>query len=64
MAKKDSKNIKVTLEYGLIGATKLQIATAKALGLSKRGKSNIVPMDEACLGKIRKIEHLVKVEEI
>jgi len=62
--KKADKQIKVTLKYGLIGATKPQIATAKALGLSKRGKSNIVPADSACLGKIKKIEHLVEVEEV
>ena len=59
-----TKQLKVTLKYGLIGATKPQIATAESLGLKKRGKSNIVPADAACLGKIKKIEHLLEVEEV
>ena len=64
MAAKKEKQIKVTLAKGLIGATKLQIANANALGLKKRGNSNIVPDNATILGKIKKIEHLLKVEEV
>ena len=64
MAKKSGKQIKVTLKKSAIGSKKSHIATAEALGLFKVNSWNIVPADEANLGKVKKIEHLVKVEEV
>lgn len=56
-------NIKVTLVKSFIGRKDDQIATAKSLGLRKIGDIAIQPDNEATQGKIKKISHLVKVEE-
>ena len=55
--------MKVTLVKSLIGSTKTQIATAKALGLSKMGDSTVQPDTAQTKGQINKISHLVKVSE-
>ncbi|MDE6551121.1 MAG: 50S ribosomal protein L30 [Clostridia bacterium] len=58
------KKIKVTLVKSLIGRLENQKANVAALGLSKIGDSNTLP-DNACTrGMIRKVSHMVKVEEI
>ena len=58
------KKIKVTLVKSLIGRFENQKANVAALGLSKIGDSNTLP-DNACTrGMIRKVSHMVKVEEI
>ena len=57
------KTIKVTLVKSLICSKKDQIATATALGLHKIGDSSIQPDNAATQGKIRKISHLLKVED-
>jgi len=62
--KKAGKQIKVTLTKSFIGEKKNAKETAKALGLFKPNASNIVPADEANLGKVRAIAHLVRVEEV
>jgi large subunit ribosomal protein L30 len=54
---------KVTLVKSLIGSKKDQIATAQALGLRRIGDSSTQPDNDATNGKVRKISHLVKVEE-
>lgn len=56
-----SKNIK--LVKSLIGRKKDQIATANSLGLKKVGDVSVQPENEATLGKIQKISHLVEVTE-
>ena len=56
-----AKNIK--LEKSLIGRKKDQIATANSLGLKKVGDVSVQPENEATLGKIQKISHLVEVTE-
>ena len=56
-----AKNIK--LVKSLIGRKKDQIATAKSLGLKKVGDVSVQPENEATLGKIQKISHLVEVTE-
>ena len=56
-----AKNIK--LVKSLIGRTKDQIATANSLGLKKVGDVSVQPENEATLGKIQKISHLVEVTE-
>ena len=56
-----AKNIK--LVKSLIGRKKDQIATANSLGLKKVGDVSVQPENEATLGKIQKISHLVEVTE-
>lgn len=56
-----AKNIK--LVKSLIGRKKDQIATANSLGLKKVGAVSVQPENEATLGKIQKISHLVEVTE-
>ena len=56
-----TKNIK--LVKSLIGRKKDQIATANSLGLKKVGDVSVQPENEATLGKIQKISHLVEVTE-
>lgn len=56
-----AKNIK--LVKSLIGRKKDQIATANSLGLKKVGDVSVQPENEATLGKIQKISHLVEVSE-
>lgn len=56
-----AKNIK--LVKSLIGRKKDQIATANSLGLKKVGNVSVQPENEATLGKIQKISHLVEVTE-
>ena len=56
-----AKNIK--LVKSLIGRKKDQIATANSLGLKQVGDVSVQPENEATLGKIQKISHLVEVTE-
>ena len=56
-----AKNIK--LVKSLISRKKDQIATANSLGLKKVGDVSVQPENEATLGKIQKISHLVEVTE-
>lgn len=53
--------LKVTLVKSLIGAQKDQIATARALGLTKIGDSSTQPDNVQTKGKVAKIIHLIKV---
>lgn len=57
-------NLKITLTRGLAGKRKDQKAVATSLGLTKTNQSKIHPKNEATLGKVNKISHLVKVEEV
>ena len=56
-----AKNFK--LVKSLIGRKKDQISTANSLGLKKVGDVSVQPENEATLGKIQKISHLVEVTE-
>jgi len=58
------KQIKVTLVRSTIGRPIDQKRTAAALGLKKLNHSKIFDDRPDIRGMIRKIEHLVKVEEI
>ncbi|HHW60228.1 MAG: 50S ribosomal protein L30 [Bacteroidales bacterium] len=58
------KQIKVTLVRSLIGRPKDQKRTAEALGLRKLNHSRIFDDTPSIRGMIKKIEHLVKVEDI
>ncbi|MCI1982134.1 MAG: 50S ribosomal protein L30 [Oscillospiraceae bacterium] len=53
--------LKVTLVKSLIGAKKDQIATARALGLTKIGDSSVQPDNNQTKGKVAKIIHLIEV---
>ena len=53
--------LKVTLTKSLIGAKKDQIATARALGLTKIGDSSVQPDNAQTKGKVAKIIHLIEV---
>lgn len=54
--------IKVTQVRSLIDRPKSQKLTMQALGLNKIGKSVEIESNNAMDGMIRKINHLVKVE--
>lgn len=56
------EKVKVTLVRSLIAAKPNQKATAKTLGLTKIGDSNVFANDQVLAGKIKVIAHLVKVE--
>ena len=56
--------LKITLKKGLCGAKKGQIATVKALGLHKIGSSVEQKDNEAIQGMIKKVSHLLEVEEV
>lgn len=57
-------SLKIKLEKSLAGRLKNQIATAKSLKLNKINSETVQPDNEATLGKIKVIKHLVKVTEI
>jgi large subunit ribosomal protein L30 len=59
-----SGKIRVTMIHGLCSCTKRQIATAKALGLARPNDTRELPNNPAMLGACKKLEHLVKVEEV
>jgi len=55
--------LQVKLVKSLIGSTKPQLATAKALGLRKIGDVTVQPDNAATKGKIRVLAHLLEVTE-
>lgn len=57
------KNIKVTLIRSVIGRPQNQRDIVKGLGLGRINSSAVVPNNAAMRGAIRKINHLVDVEE-
>jgi len=59
-----AKKLKVTLKRGLIGCTERVKNTVAALGLKKRSDSVIKDDTPEIRGMIRKVNHLVEVEEI
>lgn len=62
--KEEVKMIKITLVKSTIACLPNQKANVEALGLRKIGSSNVVADGPAVRGMIRKVSHLVKVEEI
>ncbi|MEI8185584.1 MAG: 50S ribosomal protein L30 [Chlorobiaceae bacterium] len=58
------KTLKITQVRSIIGGTKKQKATIKALGLG-RPNYQVDRQDNPCTrGQIRVVQHLVKVEEV
>jgi large subunit ribosomal protein L30 len=58
------KKIKITLVKSPIDRPSRQKQTLQALGLNKANASKEVEATPQILGMVRKIEHLVKVEDI
>ena len=56
--------LKVTLTRSVIGHPQTQRLTVKPLGLGKINSSSILPDNPAVRGQIRKVTHLVTVEEV
>ena len=58
------KKIKITLVKSPIDRPERQKQTVRALGLNKTNSVKEVEATPQILGMIRKVEHLVKVEDI
>ena len=58
------KKIKITQIKSRIGYSKKAKATLDAVGLSKLNQSITVDLNDAIHGMIRKIDYLIKVEEV
>ena len=58
------KKLRITLIKSTIGAVPKNKKTAEALSLRKIGKTVELPDNDAIRGMIRRVNHLVKVEEI
>ena len=56
--------VKITLRKSVIGYDKTQKATVKALGLSRIGSSTVHADSDSVMGMIRKVRHLLEVEEL
>jgi len=64
MAKKNEpKQLRITLVRSVIGNTEKHKATVRALGLHKINQSVVQADSPTLQGMLRKINHLVKVEE-
>ena len=63
MATKKTSTLNIKLVKSTIGCKKDQIATVKALGLNKIGEVVTQPKNDATMGKINKVIHLVEVTE-
>ena len=58
------KKIKITQVKSAIDRPESQKQTLKALGLRKMNASKEVEATPQTLGMVRKVEHLIKVEEL
>ena len=56
--------LQVTLRVSSIGYEKSQGQTALALGLTKRGKTVLLPDNQSVRGMVFKIKHLLDVTEV
>lgn len=59
-----AKKIKVILKKSPIGSSKRQRATLKGLGLRRVNSFSIMDYTPELKGMIRKVSHLVEVEEV
>lgn len=57
------KKLKITLVKSTIGAVPKNKAVVESMGLRRIGSSVILPDNDATKGQIRKVSHLLKVEE-
>jgi len=58
------KKIKITLVKSPIDRPERQKLTLQALGLNKANASKEVEATPQILGMVRKVEHLIKVEDV
>ena len=58
------KKIKVILKKSPINKIKKHKLTLKALGLTKIGKSRILPDNKAVRGMIGKVSYMIEIQEI
>ncbi len=58
------KKLKITLVRSTIGAVPKNKAIVESMGLRKIGSSKIFPDNDATRGQIRRVSHLLKVEEV
>jgi large subunit ribosomal protein L30 len=56
--------IKITQVKSVIGSSLRQKRTMEALGLRKMNQSNEIEASPQVLGMVRKVNHLVKVEQL
>jgi len=59
-----STRLKVTLKHSAIGRERSQLATLKGLGLRRIGGSRLLENTPAVRGMVKKVIHLVDVEEV
>ena len=59
-----NKKIKIILTKSTIGSQKDQIATVKGLGLRKLNSSVIRETTPETMGMVKKVNHLIKTEEL
>jgi large subunit ribosomal protein L30 len=64
MAKQKKKEIRVTLVRSTIGRQGVQKRTVEALGFKKLHETRVLPDNPSMRGMIRKVSHLVTVEEV
>lgn len=58
-----ANTVTIKLVKGLAGVKKTQIAVVTSLGLRRTGDTTTQPLNEATKGKIKKVIHLIQVEE-
>lgn len=58
------KQLEITLKRSLIGRRPNQVATAKALGLTKINQSVVKPDNPSVRGMTETIQHLVSIKEV
>ncbi len=56
--------VRVVLQRSLIGRTQDQRRTVWALGLRRVGARRVHPLTPSLVGALRKVAHLVSVEEV
>jgi large subunit ribosomal protein L30 len=59
-----AQKIKITLVRSVIRRLPVQRATIRSLGLRKIGSSNVLEANPSVLGMVKKVSHLVSVEEV
>ncbi len=57
-------DLKITLSKSVIGSSEAQRKVVKALGLTKTNRSVVRPDCDSVRGMVRKVSHLLTVEEI
>lgn len=64
MSEATTKKLKITQVRSVIGSTKKQKETIKALKLGRPNYSVVLNDNPHLRGQIRVVEHLIKVEEV